>query len=152
MKILLAVDGSESSENAVQAVASRPWPLGTTVRVLSVIEAKLLLAAEFGYDPGLSRETALQEMTKRAEALTTRVADSLHATGLSADRIVRVGDPREKIVNEAKQWPADLIVVGSHGDTGVRRWLLGSVAQSVVRHAPCSVEVVRQPSAEGAGA
>jgi nucleotide-binding universal stress UspA family protein len=148
MKILLAIDGSEGSENAVEAVASRPWPSGTTVRVLSVIEAKLLLAAELGYDSGLNRETARQEMTKRAEALTTRVAHSLSAKGLTADRLVRVGDPREEIVNEAKEWTADLIVVGSHGDTGIRRWLLGSVAQSVVRHAPCSVEVIRKRSAE----
>jgi len=47
------------------------------------------------------------------------------------------------IVDEAENWKADLIVVGSHGYTGIKKWLLGSVAQSVVSHAPCSVEVVR---------
>ena len=52
------------------------------------------------------------------------------------------------IVDEAKDWPADLIVVGSHGYSGVKRWLLGSVAQSVVSHAPCSVEVVRKRTEE----
>jgi nucleotide-binding universal stress UspA family protein len=56
---------------------------------------------------------------------------------------VRYGDARSCIVDEAKEWGADLIVVGSHGYTGLKRLLLGSVAQSVVTHAPCSVEVVR---------
>jgi nucleotide-binding universal stress UspA family protein len=56
---------------------------------------------------------------------------------------VRQGDPRTVIIDEAKAWSADLIVVGSHGYTGIKRLLLGSVAQSVVSHAPCSVEVVR---------
>jgi nucleotide-binding universal stress UspA family protein len=58
--------------------------------------------------------------------------------------VVRRGDPRSVILEEAKEWDADLIVVGSHGYTGIKRLLLGSVAQSVVSHAPCSVEVVRQ--------
>ena len=48
-----------------------------------------------------------------------------------------------RFVDEATEWPADLIVLGSHGYTGLKRWLLGSVAQSVVAHASCSVEVVR---------
>jgi nucleotide-binding universal stress UspA family protein len=56
---------------------------------------------------------------------------------------MREGDPRSVIVEEAEQWPAELIVLGSHGYTGIKKWLMGSVAQSVVSHAPCSVEVVR---------
>ncbi|PYT09057.1 MAG: hypothetical protein DMF60_03355 [Acidobacteria bacterium] len=64
--------------------------------------------------------------------------------------VVRDGDPRSVIVDEAKDWSANLIVVGSHGYTGVKRWLLGSVAHSVVSHAPCSVEVVRKSTAEAA--
>jgi nucleotide-binding universal stress UspA family protein len=71
----------------------------------------------------------------------------LEQNGLAIDKSVREGDPRHEIVDEAKRWPADLIVVGSHGYTGWKRWLLGSVAQSVVSHAPCSVEVVRKRSA-----
>jgi nucleotide-binding universal stress UspA family protein len=57
---------------------------------------------------------------------------------------VRHGDPRSVTIDEATEWRADLIVVGSHGYTGIKRLLLGSVAHSVVSHAPCSVEVVRQ--------
>ena len=85
-----------------------------------------------------------------AEQLTTGLAETLRSSGLTAETVVRDGDPRSVIVDEARDWSADLIVVGSHGYTGVKRWLLGSVAQSVVAHAPCSVEVVRQKSAEEA--
>lgn len=53
-------------------------------------------------------------------------------------------------MDEAERWPADLIVIGTHGYTGIKRWLLGSVAQAVVNRAPCSVEVVRKRPAEEA--
>jgi universal stress protein A len=54
-----------------------------------------------------------------------------------------VGKPAAEIVNAAKEWPADVIVIGSHGRAGVTRVLLGSVAEAVMRHAPCPVLVVR---------
>jgi nucleotide-binding universal stress UspA family protein len=54
-----------------------------------------------------------------------------------------VGDPSIEIVKAAREWPADLIVIGSHGRQGVSRMLLGSVAEAVTRHAPCPVLVIR---------
>ena len=147
MKILLAVDGSEYSAAAAEAVAARPWPSGTTVRVLSAVERVVPPAAEIWYDAGGSLERTRQELTKHADQLTAGVAETLRAAGLTAKAAVRDGDPRSVIVDEAEAWDADLIVVGSHGYTGLKRWLLGSVAQSVVGHAPCSVEVVRRKEA-----
>lgn len=144
MKILLAIDGSEYSAEAVKTVAERPWPEGTEVSVLTAVEPVAPPAAELWYDAGGSLERARQEMTARAEQLTVGVAETLRASGLSAEPAVRDGEPRSVIVDEAKEWDADLIVVGSHGYMGLKRWLLGSVAQSVVSHAPCSVEVVRR--------
>ena len=67
----------------------------------------------------------------------------LRGQGLKVETAMRDGDPRRVIVNEAKEGGADLIIVGSHGYTGLRRLLLGSVAQAVIDHAPCSVEVIR---------
>jgi nucleotide-binding universal stress UspA family protein len=148
MKILLAIDDSKYSEDAVEAVAARPWPPDTTVRVLAAAERITPPAAELWYDAGGSLERARQEITAHYEELTRRVAESLQGRGLTAETAVRDGDPRSVIVDEAKDWSADLIVVGSHGRTGIKRWLLGSVAQSVVSHAPCSVEVVRRKPAE----
>jgi nucleotide-binding universal stress UspA family protein len=147
MKILLAIDGSEHSGAAVEAVAARPWPPGTMVRVLSAVERVVPPATEVWYDAGGSLEQAREELTKRADQLTAGVAEKVRAAGLTAETAVRDGDPRSAIVDEAEEWDADLIVVGSHGYTGLKRWLLGSVAQSVVSHAPCSVEVVRRKQA-----
>jgi nucleotide-binding universal stress UspA family protein len=148
MKILLAIDGSEYSAAAVEEVAARPWPSGTQVRVLSAVERVVPPAAEVWYDAGGSLEHARQEMTKHADQLTAGVAETLRASGLAAETAVRDGDPRSVIVDEAKEWDADLIMVGSHGYTALKRWLLGSIAQAVVSHAPCSVEVVRRKQAE----
>jgi nucleotide-binding universal stress UspA family protein len=144
VKILLAVDGSEYSAAAVEAVAARPWPSGTTVRVLSAVEMVVTPGTELWFDTGSQLERARQELTKHTDQLTAGVAEKLRAAGLTAETTVRDGDPRSVIVDEAEEWDADLIVVGSHGYTGLKRWLLGSVAQSVVSHAPCSVEVVRR--------
>ena len=150
MKILLAVDLSPYSAAAVETVATRPWPPGTLVRVLSAVEPIPLPATELWYDAGGSLERARQETTKQYEELTKRAAESLRGHGLMVEPVVRDGDPRMVIVEEAKEWSVDLIVVGSHGRTGITRWLMGSVAQSVVSHAPCSVEVVRQKVTEEA--
>jgi len=146
MKLLLAIDNSEYSSAAVREVAMRPWPPNTMVRVLSVVEPVTPPAAELWYDAGGSLERVQQEMTKRATQLTTSTAETLKQKGLTVDSAVRDGDARSVIVDEARNWSADLIVLGSHGYTGIKRLLLGSVALSVVSHAPCSVEVVRQQS------
>ena len=146
MKLLLAIDNSDYSAAAVREVAMRPWPPNTMVRVLSVVEPVTPPAAELWYDAGGSLERVQQEMTKRATQLTTSTAETLRQKGLTVDSAVRDGDARSVIVDEARNWPADLIVLGSHGYTGIKRLLLGSVALSVVSHAPCSVEVVRQQS------
>jgi nucleotide-binding universal stress UspA family protein len=143
MKILLAVDGSPHSQSAVDEVARRPWPSKSTIRVLSVIQPYTPPATEIVL-AGATLEDIRQQQTSEAERLTARVADVVKATNISTDTAVREGDPRSAIVDEADKWGADLIVVGSHGRTGVKRWLLGSVAQAVVGHAPCSVEVVRR--------
>jgi nucleotide-binding universal stress UspA family protein len=144
VKILLAIDGSEYSAEAVEAVAGRPWPEGTDVRVLTAVEPVVPPATELWFDAGGSLERTRQEMRTRAEQLAAGVTKTLRDAGLTAEAAVRDGEPRSAIVDEAKEWDADLIVVGSHGYTGLKRWLLGSVAQAVVGHAPCSVEVVRR--------
>jgi nucleotide-binding universal stress UspA family protein len=143
MKILLAMDGSEPSETAVRTIAARPWPAHSTVRVLSV--------AQPIYPSGemLVATAAYEQMTKQlvdeAKKVNANAAETLRNSGLALETTVREGDPRTEIVDEAKDWSADLVVVGSHGRTGIKRWLLGSVAEYVVRYAPCSVEVAKNP-------
>jgi len=156
MKIVLAVDGSEHSNLASNSVGARPWPPGSAVRVLHVIppiafaapiaeQGMALSATPTGpYWPPALME-ARNELQQQAEQLVQKIALQLQDNKtLEVDTRLREGDARTEIVSEAADWEADMIVVGSHGYTGIKRWLLGSVAQSIISHAPCSVEVVRQ--------
>ena len=152
MRILLAIDGSTPSSAAVQALESRPWPTPTSVRLLSVVQ--YLYAPDTPLVPeaglmGEGLESVYRQLEQNAHALLNPLAAHLRECGFTVETVVRLGDPRVEICEEARRWGADLIMVGSHGRTGLRRFLMGSVAQSVVRHAPCSVEVVRAPDLDG---
>jgi len=70
----------------------------------------------------------------------------LRGAGFKAETAVEVGDVRERILDSASEWRADLIVLGSHGKRGLQRFLLGSVAEFVARHARCSVHIIRTPA------
>jgi len=146
MKILLAIDGSRFSEAAVQTVLVQARPHDTEVQVLHVVEPpSLLVAREMGgYDRAL--DAVWEAETKQAKTLVTKVADELRSKNLKVTTTVEQGDPKSKIIDAALQWHADLIVVGSHGRTGLEHFLLGSVSEAVARHAGCSVEIVRIPS------
>jgi nucleotide-binding universal stress UspA family protein len=148
VKILLAIDGSEHSARTVEALGSHPWPTGSTVRVLSVVDQVVTATPEVAIFSGEAIEAERQQLVNVADELTTRFANWLCSSGLTAEKQVRRGDPKTVILDEAEEWGADLIVVGSHGRTGLKRWLLGSVAQSIVNQAPCSVYVVRERSQE----
>ena len=142
MKILLAVDGSPDSQKAVSELVARPWPPKSTVLVITAVpryQPPMLELASTGETPA----ELWADQEKVAANLTKAVADSLASTELSVETLVRRGDPRQVIVDEAKQWNADLIVIGARGHSALERWLIGSVAQNVVAHGPCSVEVVR---------
>ncbi len=149
MKILLAIDGSKYGEAAAQEIIRRPWPLNSEVRVLSVahpipfLPDPLLVLAASHYD-------SVENEQKRAAQDVTHVAEDISrkAPGLKVTTEVLEGSPKKMIVEEAERWGADLIMMGSHGYGPTTRFLLGSVAQAVALHAPCSVEIVRwQPPA-----
>ena len=144
MKILLAVDGSEHSARTVEAIGSHPWPSGSVVRVLSVVDQVVTATPEVAIFSAETIEAERDQLVRTADELTTRFANWLCSTGVLSETRVRRGDPKSLIIDEAEAWGADLIVVGSHVHTGFKRWLLGSVAQSIVSHAPCSVYVVRE--------
>jgi nucleotide-binding universal stress UspA family protein len=92
---------------------------------------------------GADYEHVMKSATEQTEKLAAHVADLLRGSGLSVTKAVRFGDPCTEIVDDARAWGADLIVVGSRGRSGISRWFLGSVAEYVVRHARSSVEVLR---------
>jgi len=143
MRILLAVDSSSYSTTATRRVADRPWPKLSVVRILSVAQLSDVSDDPSFWDSGATNAHLAQSIALQAQELVERAATDLRASGLLVETATRRGDPRTEIEDEAKAWDADLIVLGSHGRTGLSRWLLGSVAEHVVRHAHCSVEVCR---------
>ena len=88
----------------------------------------------------------LEAENKLARELVERAVSELRTAGFKAQGRVEFGDVREGIIGYASEWHADLIVVGSHGERGIQRFLLGSVSEFVARHAKCSVEIVRAPA------
>ncbi len=146
MKILLAIDGSPCSDAAVEEVGRRPWPEGSSVKVLTAFELPTPPTPE-GWALPLNyfeeMDVALQKQARNiVDEAIEKLKPKLHKT-ISLDAALAPGSPRSAILDEAERWRADLIVVGSHGYRSWQRFLLGSVSQAVVSHAKCSVEVVR---------
>lgn len=148
MKILLAVDGSPCSDAAVEEVASRPWPPDSKVRVVSAVEPHATMTSE----PWISSVNYFEEVEKieREEAKRSiERAETILRAGEGSAKLqltteILHGSARQAITEDADQWGAELIVLGSHGYKTWERLLLGSVSQAVALHAGCSVEIVRR--------
>lgn len=152
MRILVATDGSSFSEAAVKATAALALPQDAEVLVLEVVEP-LMYFVPPQMAPGYAPEQAerQRELFDLAKTTTSKTADKLRGAGFKADARVVESDIRNGILDTAAEWKPDLIVMGSHGRKGVKRFLLGSVAEAVARHAPCSVLIVREPAAAQEG-
>jgi nucleotide-binding universal stress UspA family protein len=144
MRVLVGVDDSPCSDAAVRYVSEAVWPKPTNFLVVSAASPVFLgpgetLAAQAITDIVEQQERYHREIAERAAA-------RLRQAGLTANpRMVR-GDPRVMLEETARSERADLLVVGSHGRSGIKKLLLGSVASHVVTHAPCTVLVVKSPS------
>ena len=151
MRILLAIDGSEYSDAAVAQVAAMPWPEATEIDVLSVYEPPALPATESWVLP----QNYYDEMEKASQMQASEAvgkAVALLGEGQTQVRVnseVTRGYPSDVILDRAQRWESDLIVVGSHGYSGLKRFLVGSVSQNVSSHAKCSVEIVRRKEIAG---
>lgn len=146
-RILCPVDFSESSGRALAHAAALARWYGAQLIVLHVVPSfhPMPVHGEFGepvhYVTPLSRDEVLEEM---------RRVLNLTAMAPGATPIADAGDPRGTIVDQAVSTKADLIVMGTHGRRGFKRLLLGSVAEAVLREAPCPVLTVPPQSAAGA--
>jgi nucleotide-binding universal stress UspA family protein len=146
MRILLAIDGSDGSRAAVAQVIGRPWPQNTNVRVVSVAHTYLPALVDPAFTLAAIHHELLKRDRERASCDVEEAANAIRASASELDVTSAAieGVPKEVILEEAERLGADLIVLGSHGHGDVRRFVLGSVAQAVVFHATCSVEVVRR--------
>jgi nucleotide-binding universal stress UspA family protein len=146
MNVLVGVDESPFSAAAVEFVKGMPWPEGTRVRIVSASPPIFAMSGEAGV-PGVIAEIISQQEGHH-KALANRAAKTLREAGLACEDAMLPGDPRSALVEEARRWKADLLVVGSHGRSGLSKLVLGSVASHVASHAPCSVLIVKRPRDE----
>ena len=146
MRILAATDGSEFALAALRSLANRPWPEGSAVKLISVPECILFKDASY-------LEThEIKDLGKAAlDDAQKSIAAGLEILSASKLRVCSElptfeERPYRVILNEAEEWQADMIVVGSHGLSGFDRVIMGSVSEAVALHAKCSVEVIRRVS------
>ena len=150
MKILIAVDQSPHSERAVRFVSRMRWPAGSRVLVTSVMSPPLSPAVS-GADAGVSLMVEVSaEQVAETQARLAEAEAVLRAAGIATENRLPTGDPREVLLRMVGDERVDLIVLGSHGRTGLAKLLLGSVSSHVVTHAHCSVLVVKEDAHETA--
>lgn len=144
LRIIIGVDGSPDSEAALNSVAARDWPDGTEARVIAVHSPlSPLVFSHFIQPVALAGRQYIEDKGLFAQKIVDAYVERLQKAGLAASPVVKEGDPKRVLIDEAEQWGADCIFVGARGLRGLERFLLGSVSSSVAARADCSVEVVR---------
>ncbi|MDB6032246.1 MAG: putative Universal stress protein [Verrucomicrobiales bacterium] len=139
-RILFATDLSDACPEALSLVQMLAAHFGSTVSLMHVIERFPISSMM----PKSTTRSTAAALSKRADALLTDLSRALQHRQISVNSLVKFGTPYVEITKAAKTLDASLVVVGTHGNTGLKRIYLGSVAERVVRHAPCPVLVARE--------
>jgi nucleotide-binding universal stress UspA family protein len=143
-RILVPVDGSPTSNRGLQEAIRLAKLTGARLRLLHVTDVLSLALGSEGY-AGPSSDLLLQ-VRKAGEAILEQARDTTQAEGVPVDTVAHEnvsGRLSELVADEAAKWPADLVVLGTHGRRGVRRLVLGSDAEQIARTAPVPVLLVR---------
>ncbi len=133
--IVVATDGSRYSAAAADRAIAFAQSYGGALQILSVVDVPSEFYAE--------APKAVEELVRKAKEYVAEVRTKAASAGVQAETFVGEAEAHEAITNLAKDRKADLIVIGSHGRTGLRRLLMGSVAEKVIGYAPCPVLVVK---------
>lgn len=150
MKVLIAADEKNYANAILDFVKHHQWPADTSMVVLSVIEP-VKVGNAMAVLPGPLLDDIFDANRKAAEEIVESTARTIRQTfkEMHVREVVKEGHAKSEILSYAHNWPADMIVVGSHGKGAMQRMLLGSVSSAVVEHARCSVMVVHlKPPAE----
>ncbi len=134
-KVIVGTDGSRFSAVAVEKAISFAASYGGSLAVISVVDVPTELYAE--------SPKAVEDLIRKAKADTAAVKSRAEASGVATETFVGEAEADEAILRLARDQAADVIVVGSHGRTGLRRLLMGSVTEKVIGSAVCPVLVVR---------
>jgi len=137
-KILVAHDGSKSSDKALKKAVELATKLNSSLTVLSVIPELYLTELS-----DIDRSRILEALSKETTDAMERIRKSLSGKSMEVKTLIRQGDPAEKILETAQKMKVDLIVTGSHGRHGTKKFLLGSVSSKVVDYSKSPVLVVK---------
>jgi nucleotide-binding universal stress UspA family protein len=148
-RILIAVANDEIADRVIHTAVSLAGALHAQLALVHVVDLAVAGAAAAGpFEAGagmIATQEIVQEQERSGQAFLDRIAAQF--PGGAVETLLREGAPASDIITAAREWQADLIVVGTHGRGGVGRLVLGSVAESVLRDAPCPVLVIRQGGA-----
>jgi nucleotide-binding universal stress UspA family protein len=139
--ILVPTDGSDGAMAALEEVLDITEGTDATIHTLYVVDSTVA-QPESGY------VDVLDALKESGEAATRRVAERVEDAELTAERAVNVGTPHREILDYVEDHDIDLVVMGTHGRTGLDRYLIGSVTEKVVRTSPVPVLTVRAPERE----
>ena len=142
-RILVPVDGSETALRGLQEAAKVAKSCGGKVQLLHVVNEFVI---DTGYAPVLYNEQLVHTLRENGKKVLASAQAAAHELGLEAEsKLVEVigGRAADEIVKQAVQWPAELIVIGTHGRRGLRRLAMGSDAELVLRSSPVPVLMVR---------
>ena len=144
-RLLVAVDGSPNSAATLAEVAGRPWPAGSEIEVVTVIHSVVPVFPDPAFSMAAVHAEQERQQVHDAPALLEAAVGRLQSAspGVTVSSKVLEGDPAEEIIGEAQRLHADEIFLGSHGHGPLWRGVMGSVAEKIVAHAPCSVQIVR---------
>lgn len=145
VRILVGTDGSADASAAIDVVAARAWPPGSEARVVAVLDPAMSVTRDPS-EPSAVKWVDVDDENDWAWVKETFEASAqrLRDKGLAASVLIRKGNPKHVLVEEAKEWGADCVFVGARGSRGAERLLMGSVSAAVAARAHCSVEVVRR--------
>jgi nucleotide-binding universal stress UspA family protein len=137
--IVIGTDGSSRADRALDEAIDLAKSEGARLRIITAYSDSQPIRAPIRS----SARAEMVDLRRVAEQVVSRAARKASARGVEVDYDAYEGDPADVILDAAREYGADLIVVGNKGMTGATRYLLGSVPNKVSHHAPCSVMVVR---------
>lgn len=144
MKIILACDQESFNQAIADFVIQHPWPAHAKFRIVNVMPA----IYDYAYAASVPdlmmdlRDEARNQAQIKVREMALKLRDHFHLDNI--EEFILEGHPAERLIDTANEWQADLIIMGSHGRTGLNKLLMGSVSSAVLDHAGCSVVIVRE--------
>jgi nucleotide-binding universal stress UspA family protein len=146
MKVVVGIEDKVFGEAIIEFIGTQKWAPGTEFRLVHVIDNQP--TGEIVGELCCPDAVKLVDAEKQAaqELLMNLDLELLkHVTDAQSEQKILSGRPKDILLDEIEQWPADLLIVGSHGRHGFSRFLLGSVSMALLSQAPCSVLIVKMP-------